>query len=405
MRAFKYKLRLKPEQARMASSYAGATRWLYNKGLETRQAHYSETGKTLSYPEICKLLTGWRAETPWLREVPVHACQQALKDLDTAYKNFFSGTGSFPVFKKKGKCQDSFRYPDSKQIRLDQGNSRICVPKLGWIRYRNSRPVQGAVRNATFSRNAGHWYISVQTKHEVPDPVHQSTSAIGIDLGVAVFAACSDGTNIDALHAGKRSAANLKWVQKRLAKRVKFSANWIRQKGKLTKIQAAVARQRQDFLHKASKEISKNHAMIAMEALKVKNMSASAAGTKEEPGTNVKAKSGLNKSILDQGWFEFRRQLDYKSKWLGGQLVLVNPAYTSQTCSDCGCVDAGSRVSQSEFHCRHCGHQENADTNAAKNILRGALESMAAGQAVTACGGTRVAGPVKHEPTEAPCVR
>jgi putative transposase len=136
---------------------------------------------------------------------------------------------------------------------------------------------------------------------------------------------------------------------------------------------------RNDFLHKTSTEICKTHAIIVIEDLQVSNMSRSAAGTIAQPGKNVRAKSGLNRSILDQGWGEFRRQLEYKQKWRGGLVIAVPPHHTSQRCAACGCVSPENRISQSQFQCIECKHTENADLNAARNIL-------AAGRAVIACG-------------------
>ena len=148
-------------------------------------------------------------------------------------------------------------------------------------------------------------------------------------------------------------------------------------------------------LHKVSTTISKNHAMIVIEDLQVANMSKSAAGTVSQPGRNVRAKSGLNRAILDQGWFELRRQLEYKQAWRGGQVLAINPAYTSQKCACCGHIAKENRPSQSQFSCLECGYTENADINGARNIL-------AAGHAVLACGGTVQSGrPLKQEPTEA----
>jgi len=146
-----------------------------------------------------------------------------------------------------------------------------------------------------------------------------------------------------------------------------------------------IAQCRRDFLHKASTILSKNHAMIVVEALKITNMSKSAKGTLDNPGKQVRAKSGLNKSILDQGWGEFRRQLQYKLAWLGGLYIEVDPRYTSQTCSSCYYCSSENRLTQEDFCCKQCGHEENADTNAAKNVL-------AAGHAVLACGSNRTGG-------------
>jgi putative transposase len=163
-------------------------------------------------------------------------------------------------------------------------------------------------------------------------------------------------------------------------------------KFKIQKLHKKIADTRRDFLHKTTSAISKNHAVVVVEDLQVKNMSKSASGTIESPGRNVKAKSGLNKSILDQGWGEFVRQLGYKLSWLGGKLLKIAPQYTSQKCSHCGCISKDNRKRQASFKCIACGFEFNADHNAALNIL-------AAGHAVSACGEERAqASSMKQEP-------
>lgn len=192
------------------------------------------------------------------------------------------------------------------------------------------------------------------------------------------------------LHSFRKHEKKLAALQRKAAKRVKFSANWRKLKARIQRLHRKIANVRNDFLHKATTSISKNHALVVIEDLKVRNMSRSASGTLDHPGKNVRVKAGLNKSILDQGWFEFRRQLAYKLAWLGGTLLLVPPQYTSQTCSHCGCVDKSNRVSQAKFKCTACGFECNADHNAALNIL-------AAGQAVSACGAGRAQAPVLNQ--------
>ncbi|HGN0855180.1 TPA: RNA-guided endonuclease InsQ/TnpB family protein, partial [Proteus mirabilis] len=183
-------------------------------------------------------------------------------------------------------------------------------------------------------------------------------------------------------------------LQRKLSRKIKFSANWQKQKRKIQHLHSHIANIRKDYLHKVTSEISKNHAMIVIEDLKVSNMSKSAKGTTERHGRNVKAKSGLNRSILEQGWYEMRRQLEYKQLWRGGQVLAIPPAYTSQKCACCGHTAKENRQSQSQFECLECGYTANADINAARNIL-------AAGHAVLACGG-RVQSdrPSKQEPAE-----
>jgi putative transposase len=183
------------EQQRIMRRCAGSCRFVFNRALALQKERYERGEKKLGYAGLCKELTGWRngSETPWLADAPVHPLQQALKDLERAYANFFAKRTDFPRFKKKGQS-NSFRYPDPKQIKLEQGNGRIFLPKLGWLRYRDSREVLGEVRNVTVSQSGGKWFASIQTQREVERPVAQSGSAVGIDLGIARFATFNDSS-------------------------------------------------------------------------------------------------------------------------------------------------------------------------------------------------------------------
>ena len=370
LQAFKFELMPTGEQQRQMRRFAGSCRFVFNKALALQKDRYERGEKKLGYAGLCKELTGWRngAETPWLSDAPIHPLQQTLKDLERAYSNFFARRADFPRFKKKGQG-DSFRYPDPKQIRLDQGNGRVFLPKLGWLRYRNSRDVLGTVKNITVSQNSGKWFVSVQTEREVEQPI-PSGDAIGIDMGVARFATLSDGTVYAPLGSFKRHQDRLRRAQQSMSRKQKFSSNWNKAKAKVQRIHSRIGNARRDYLHKTSTTISQNHAMVCIEDLQVRNMSRSAAGSTAKPGSNVRAKSGLNKSILDQGWFEFRRQLDYKLAWNGGWLVAVPPQNTSRTCTRCGHVSADNRKTQARFLCVECGFEEYADLVGAINVLR-----------------------------------
>lgn len=377
--AFKYELRPDGEQARKMRRFAGSCRFVFNQALARQKANHEAGGKFISYVAMAKELTGWRngTETPWLKDAPVHPLQHALKDLDRAYSNFFAKQAAFPRFKKKGQ-RDSFRYPDRKQIKLDQANSRIFLPKLGWLRYRNSRDILGAVQNATVSQSGGKWFVSIQTEREVEKPVPISATAIGIDMGITRFATLSDGSYLEPLNSFKRHEVALCKAQQAMSRKTKFSNNWKKTKARVQRIHIRIGSARRDYLHKASTTISKNHAMVCVEDLQVRNMSKSAAGNAEQPGNKVRAKSGLNKAILDQGWFEFRRQLDYKLLWNGGYLVAVPPHHTSRTCPRCHHMSKDNRQSQAVFRCTGCSYEEHADRVGAINVLR-------AGHARLAC--------------------
>ena len=375
--------------------FAGSCRFVFNKALALQKAYYEQGQKRLGYAGLCKLLTQWRndAETPWLKDAPTHPLQQALKDLERAYANFFAKRTAFPQFKKKGQ-RDSFRYPDPKQIKLDAGNSRIFLPKLGWLRYRNSRALLGKVKNVTVSQSCGKWFLSIQTEREIEQQTPNG-GAVGIDVGIIRFATLSDGSYIESLRSFKEHEAVLRKAQQAMSRKAKFSKNWKKAKLHVQRIHSRIRNARRDFLHKASTKISNSHAMVCIEDLKVQNIARSAAGTSTELGKNVRAKSGLNKSIYDQGWFEFRRQLTYKLAWKGGHLVAVPPRNTSRTCPCCDYVSANNRRTQARFLCIECGFEENADVVGAINVLRAGHARFAcevSGAVTPPAAGTRRSG-------------
>ena len=222
LQAFKYELIPDGQQARQMRRFAGSCRFVFNKALALQKERYEQGEKKLGYAGLCKLLTEWRnsAETAWLADAPVHPLQQTLKDLERAYSNFFAKRADFPRFKKKGR-HDSFRYPDPKQIKLDQTNSRLFLPKLGWLRYRNSREVLGVVKNITVSQSCGKWFVSIQTEREVEQPIPNG-GAVGIDMGVARFATLSDGSFYPPLNSFKRHETALRKAQQTMSRKVKF---------------------------------------------------------------------------------------------------------------------------------------------------------------------------------------
>ena len=397
-KAVRYRLEPTAEQEHLLSRAVGCVRFVWNRALAIQKSYLEQKCGILSYVDMAKCLTTWRnGETfGFLSESPVHPQQQALKFLDCALKDAFDKKSPkrFPVFKKKGR-HDSLRYPDPEQVKLDlhtvDGEGRrvlpkIFLPRIGWVKFRKSCIIGGEIRNVTVSRAGGHWYVAIQTEKEVLDPVHPSTTAVGADRGVANLLTLSDGTMFFPVTAYRDLQHKIAREQKKLAHKVKFSANWKKQKAIITRLHQRIAEIRKTVLHQVSQAISKNHAVVVLEDLKVQNMTASAKGTVEVPGRKVRQKSGLNKSILDQGWGQLRQMLGYKLQWSGGMLILVDPAYTSQICPVCGCVDAENRKEQSVFLCRHCGHEDHADVNAAKNTLaRGWSLQSTAGHAGVAC--------------------
>lgn len=396
LQAFKYELMPTGAQQRDMRRFAGSCRFVYNKALQLQKDNHEAGNKFIRYDAMAKHLTVWRnaLDTSWLSESPCHPLQQTLKDLEKAYKNFFAKRADFPQFKKKGHG-DRFRYPDPKQIKLDQSNNRLFLPKLGWMRYRNSRVVLGAVRNVTVSQAGGKWFLSIQTQREVEQPLPNATSVIGIDMGIARFATMSNESFIAPLNSFKKHEQRLARYQRRMSRKTKLSNNWKKAKARIQRIHTRIANARKDFLHKTTTTISQNHALVCIEDLQVRNMSKSSKGTSEQSGKMVKQKSGLNRAILDQGWGEFRRQLAYKVEWHGGILVAVPPHNTSRTCPCCGHVSKDNRQTQAQFVCVDCGYENHADVVGAINVLE-------RGQRLLACGELVQSGrSVKQEPTEA----
>jgi len=375
LQAFRYELMPNGPQTRQLRRFAGACRFVFNKALALQMERHACGEKTLSVFDLNNLLPAWKSqpETAWLKESPSQTLQQTLKDLDRAYVNFFAKRSSFPRFKKKGQS-DSFRYPQG--CKLDQVNSRIFLPKLGWLRYRNSRETPGKIKNVTVSQSCGKWFVSIQTERDVLQAI-PSGGIVGLDMGVSRFATLSDGSHLAPLNSFRRHEAALRKAQRAMSRKIRFSHNWHKAKAKVQRLHSRIGNARRDYLHKATSTLSKNHAIVCIEDLQVRNMSRSAAGSAAQPGKRVRAKSGLNRAILDQGWAEFRRQLDYKLAWNGGQLIAVPPRNTSRTCPACGHVCADNRQTQARFECVACGYANHADVVGAINVQRAGLARLA----------------------------
>ena len=365
-KAFKFEIMPNGSQIRRIKQFCGCSRFVFNRALAWQNEQYEQDNSfKFSYTKIANLLPQWKKELPWLKECHSQVLQQSLKDLENAFKNFFQKRSDFPKFKKKG-LKERFRFPQG--CKLEQQNNRLYLPKIGWVRYRNSREVVGEIKNVAVSHKCGRFFVSIQTEFEYEIPMHKG-GEIGIDMGIARFATLSNGEYFEPVNAFKTYKGKLAKLQKRLKNKVKFSQNWQKLKAKIAKLHHKIANCRKDFLHKISTQISKNHAMIYIEDLQVANMSKSAKGTAEQHGNNVAAKSGLNRAILDQSWFEFRRQLDYKTQWQGGFLVAVPPQNSSRTCPCCGHISKENRQTQAHFECVECGYTENADVVGAMNVL------------------------------------
>ncbi len=387
--------RLKPslETEGKLANYVGAGRFLWNKALGLNLCRLENNQKLLWYQELSFWLTLWKQseEYGFLKEGASQPLQQKLRDLDRAFKDAFDKKQPLkrlPKFKRKG-FSETLRFPQG--FKIDEKRKKIFLPKIGWIGYRKSRSIQGNPKNITLSRKGKYWYISIQTEYSQAISTHTSNSIVGIDMGIKRFATLSNRETFKPLSSFARLKSKLKRYQQRLAKKIKFSANWKKQRTKINILHEHIARARRDYLHKISTKISKSHAVIVVEDLKVKSMSKSAKGTKEVPGKNVQAKSRLNRGILDQGWGMFVSILEYKVEMLGGELIKVPPHHTSQTCPCCKHKAKENRKTQARFVCENCGHVANADDVGSLNIL-------ARGHRVLACGVDSLESSMKQEP-------
>ena len=310
---------------------------------------YSSKRKTLNSYNQLPEVTLLRREYDWIRDVPSQVLQQKVRDLDIAYKNFFEGQADFPERKKKGKSPDSFRFPQGFQI----DNRRIFMPKVGWIGFFKSQSIEGTIRHITISRNGKHWFASICCEVAIAD-VPPKKTAVGIDMGIAKLCAMSDGQTTENPTYFKQYKRKLAKLQRKLSSKKKFSKNFQKLKAWITALHTKNADVRRDHIHKTTTIIAKNHGMVVLEDLRVKAMSKSAKGTIDNPGKNVCRKSGLNRSILDAGWGEFRRQLEYKVGWANGVVVAVDPKNTSRRCPVCGHTAKENRMTQADFICVRC---------------------------------------------------
>jgi len=385
----RYRLEPNPGHERVLAQSAGACRWLWNWALAYRQdvwlaaqsAGATGLAASVGYVHLSSLLPGLKKEFPWLSRAPHHALQHTLRDLDGAFVRFFCGAAGFPRFKRRGD-REAIHFPDRRQFEVEGGWARL--PKLGWVRFRQSRPMAGKVRSVSLCREGKHWHVSFCVEGDFSQP-NAGMAPVGLDLGVVGSVTQSNGTVENFPVATPDEERRLRWLARQASKRVSGSRRHRRTLDRRAKIKRHIANRRRDSAHKLSTRLASTHALITIEDLKIRKMTASAKGTSADPGRNVKAKASLN-----------RRMLAYKCERSGSRLVAVNPAHTSQTCSQCGHCAPQNRKSQAVFQCVACGLNLNADVNAALNIL-------AAGLAVSARGGSETIP--ANEPRTHPRVR
>ena len=232
-KAFKFELMPNGEQIHKMKQFCGCSRFVFNRALAWQDEQYeADKSFKFSYAKMSSLLPEWKRELPWLKDCYSQVLQMSLKDLESAFKNFFAKRADFPKFKRKGN-KESFRFPQG--CKLEQHNSRIYLPKIGLVRYRNSREVVGEIKNVTVSQKCGKWYVSIQTEFETETPVPKG-GEIGIDMGIVRFATLSNGEYFKPINAFKTYKGKLEKLQKRLKNKTKGSNNWLKLKAKIAKL-------------------------------------------------------------------------------------------------------------------------------------------------------------------------
>ena len=375
---YKYRIYPNSETQTILNQWIGAIRFLWNNALDQRMNFYTHfkqtTGYNISWFSQKRELTEVRKEFDWFATVPRYCLDMVLKDLDSAFQSFFRGQGGYPKFKNKGTARKSIQfqgdhktnsrfYRNTKIIPLNTKWTYLKVAKLPPIKMKIHREIPiGRICYTTISHDALGWHATLNLEVECPELVDKGV--VGIDRGVVIPVALSDGTVYHSPLQLERTQKTLKRAQQKFARCQRGSKRRENAKARVNKLAAKLARIRKNNSHTISADIAKKYSVIGIEDLNIQNISKSAKGTNENPGKNIKQKTELNRSILNASWGLLIQHLEYKTK----KLIKVNPAYSSQTCSTCGYVSAKNRESQSIFHCQSCGHQENADINAAKII-------------------------------------
>ena len=359
-KAFRFRVYPTQEQVARLNAWENALRFLWNLALEQRKLGLARPRDGRRYPaafDQINELTELRAALPWLADVPRNVCSQLLVELDRAWQRCFAKLARAPRWKRKDHDVLSFTEPHPKTWRVDGSNVRF--PKLGTLRTAMHRPLEGKPKTCTLKRDGDQWFVSIVCELDVPEPAPREGPIVAIDRGITNFGATSDGDMIANPRFLEASLKRLARAQRVVSRRKKGSKNREKAKARVARIHRKVRRQRDHFLHVQSARLAKSHSVVVLENLNVAGM----------------IKSNLARSIADAGWSRFAEMLHYKLAWSGGTLVEVPAAYSSQTCSACGCVDAESRPSQAVFCCTSCGYRDHADLNAAKILLARANRS------------------------------
>jgi putative transposase len=402
----RYRLYPIPAQEVALLSHCAHARYVWNLAVEQRS--WRRPGRPApGYAEQCRQLSQARAASPWLAAGSVIVQQQALRDFHAAYASWSASLRQWrtrcanipseqrpaapspPSWRKRGRSE-GFRIVATGPQDVRRLNRRwgvVLVPKLGWVRFRWSRPVPTAKSYRVTRDRTGRWHVAfAAVPAAIPAP--GNGEVVGVDRGVAVSAALSTGELLTVAGLRPAEQRRLRLLQRRKARQRKGSRRRERTRLAIARLRAREANRRRDWTETTSTDLARRFDLICVEDLDVRAMTRSPKGTAQRPGRGVRQKAGLNRGILASGWGRLVDRLEQKAP---GRVHKVAAAYTSQTCNACGQIARESRESQPSFRCVACGHQAHADVNAARNLA-------AAGQVVAARGGQGSPGPVNREP-------
>lgn len=375
-KGFKYRLKPTEAQKQLLLQHGGNARFLWNLLLSDNIEHHKATGKFKFAHEMVVSLPKIKEKHDFLKLSFSQTLQTVARDLDKAMKSCFKKQSRFPRFKRKGLQRDSFTVPQKWRL----SKKFVFIPKVGELKWIKHRPLQGKPKKITITQDGDHWYCSVLCELDLPDRPKDTTSLVGIDVGLRSFATLSNGTVIDNPKHLRKSEKRLASAQRRLSKKKKDSQNKKRQRKQVQKLHRKIRNQRLDFLHKASTSVIAKHSVV-LEDLDVRGM--------------MKNRC-LSKAISDAGWFEFSRQLEYKAKWNRKLFIAIERREpTSKKCSFCGNIQEMPLV-KTIYSCPACGMEMDRDLNAARNILSIGLNT--AGRAgINACGVGTLVPTMKQE--------
>lgn len=371
-KAYRYELKPNIEQRVLLAKHAGCARFAFNWGLQKRIELYEKEKKSTNAIEQHRLLNSLKIiDFPWMYEVSKCAPQEALRDLDRAFQNFFRGlkTGQqvgFPAFKRKGD-RDSFRLTGTIKVE----GKKLQLPRFGMLTLKETSKSVGKILSATVAREADRWYVSLTVEQEIADPTPVQGEEVGVDMGITCFAALSNGDKIYAPKPLENSLKRLNRASKKHSRKVKGSNNRKKSAVKLARLHRTNRNIRKDFLHKETTKLAKTKSVIVIEDLDVKKMLTNRA---------------LSRKISDAGWNECRRMLEYKTKWYGSKLIIAAKFYpSSKICSACGDQVSELPLSIRQWQCEKCDSVHDRDLNAAMNLLK---LSTGSSPGIDACGDT-----------------